>query len=124
MDRLMLILLDNAIKYTPEGGFCEIELLAEGDQAQIAVRDSGIGIAEQELQLIFERSYRSDQARSRETGGAGLGLAIARWITVMHGGTITAESRLGVGSTFRVTLAAVQKAPTDSARDTLIPAAI
>jgi heavy metal sensor kinase len=124
MDRLMLILLDNAIKYTPEGGFCEIELLAEGDQAQIVVRDSGIGIAEQELQLIFERSYRSDQARSRETGGAGLGLAIARWITVMHGGTITAESRLGVGSTFRVTLAAVQKAPTDSARDTLIPAAI
>jgi signal transduction histidine kinase len=113
IDRLLLILLDNAIKYTPEGGFCEIELLAEADQAQIVIRDSGIGIAEHELALIFERSYRSDRARSRDTGGAGLGLSIARWITVMHGGTITAESRPGAGSVFRVTLAVAQGVPVD-----------
>jgi signal transduction histidine kinase len=104
IDRLLLILLDNAVKYTPEGGSCEIELITEPGQAQILVRDSGIGIPESELGLIFERLYRTDQARSRETGGAGLGLAIARWITEMHGGTIAAESRMGLGSVFRVSL--------------------
>ncbi len=106
MDRLLLILLDNAIKYTPDGGFCEIELLPGPQQIQILVRDSGIGIAEHELSLIFERSYRTNRARSRETGGAGLGLAIARWITEMHGGTIRAESQIGTGSLFRVILPA------------------
>jgi heavy metal sensor kinase len=104
IDRLLLILLDNAIKYTPDGGFCEIELLPGPEQVQILVRDSGIGIAENELSLIFERSYRTNRARSRETGGAGLGLAIARWITETHGGTIIAESQIGTGSLFRVTL--------------------
>jgi heavy metal sensor kinase len=104
MDRLLLILLDNAIKYTPEGGFCEIELLPAPNEIQILVRDSGIGIPEHALSLIFERSYRTDRARSRNTGGAGLGLAIARWITEMHGGTITAESHMGIGSIFRVNL--------------------
>lgn len=104
IDRLLLILLDNAIKYTPDGGFCEIELLPGPQQIQILVRDSGIGIAESELSLIFERSYRTNRARSRETGGAGLGLAIARWITEMHGGTISAESQVGTGSLFRVCL--------------------
>jgi heavy metal sensor kinase len=106
IDRLLLILLDNAVKYTPDGGFCEIELLAASKEVQILVRDSGIGIAEHELSLIFERSYRTDRARSRDKGGAGLGLAIARWITEMHGGKITAESNLGVGSVFRVILPA------------------
>jgi heavy metal sensor kinase len=102
IDRLLLILLDNAIKYTPEGGFCEIELLAAAQEVEIQVRDSGIGIPESDLKLIFERSYRTDRARSRETGGAGLGLAIARWITEIHRGTIAAESQIGVGSVFRV----------------------
>jgi heavy metal sensor kinase len=108
IDRLLLILLDNAIKYTPDGGFCEIELLAAAEEIQILIRDSGIGIPEQELSLIFERSYRTDSARSRETGGAGLGLAIARWIAEMHGGTITAESQGGTGSLFRLCLPAAQ----------------
>jgi heavy metal sensor kinase len=108
MDRLLLILLDNAIKYTPDGGFCEIELLRAEREIKILIRDSGIGIAEHELSLIFERSYRTNHARSRETGGAGLGLAIARWITEMHGGTIAAESQIGTGSLFRVSLPALQ----------------
>jgi heavy metal sensor kinase len=124
IDRLLLILLDNAIKYTPEGGFCEIELLAEAEQVQFLVRDSGIGIAQHELALIFERSYRTDRARSRETGGAGLGLAIARWITVMHGGTIAAESRLGAGSVFRVILPAAQVTLQDSPDEVPVAAAI
>jgi signal transduction histidine kinase len=81
-------------------------LLAAPNEVQILVRDSGIGIPEHELSLIFERSYRTDRARSRDKGGAGLGLAIARWITEMHGGKITAESNLGVGSVFRVILPA------------------
>ena len=110
IDSLLLILLDNAIKYTPDGGFCEIELLPGPQQIQVLVRDSGIGIAAHELSLIFERSYRTNRARSRETGGAGLGLAIARWITEMHGGTITAESQIGTGSVFRVTLPTSQGA--------------
>ncbi|MGA7921611.1 MAG: ATP-binding protein [Candidatus Acidiferrales bacterium] len=110
IDRLLLILLDNAIKYTPEGGFCEIELLASPREIQILVRDSGIGIAEPELSLVFERSYRTDRGRSRQTGGAGLGLAIARRITEMHGGTITAESQIGTGSLFRVCLPAAHGA--------------
>lgn len=114
IDRLLLILLDNAIKYTPEGGFCQIELLPGLQQVQILIRDSGIGIAEHELSLIFERSYRTNRARSRETGGAGLGLAIARWITEMHGGTITAESQMGTGSLFRVCLPTPQGAGINS----------
>jgi len=108
IDRLLLILLDNAIKYTPEGGFCDIELLAVSAGIQILIRDSGVGIPEHELSLIFERFYRADSTRSRETGGAGLGLAIARWIAEMHGGTITAESQVGTGSLFRVCLPAPQ----------------
>ena len=104
IDRLLLILVDNAIKYTPNGGFCEIELLEGSQEIQVLVRDSGMGIAEHELSLIFERAYRTDHARSRETGGAGLGLAIARWITELHGGTIAAESQIGAGSVFRVRL--------------------
>jgi signal transduction histidine kinase len=124
IDRLLLILVDNAIKYTPGSGFCEIELLAEANQVHVVVRDSGIGIAEHELALIFERSYRTDRARSRETGGAGLGLAIARWITVMHGGTITAESRLGTGSVFRVTLPAGQEMAVHAPSEVPVAAAI
>jgi len=104
IDRLLLILLDNAVKYTPAGGRCEIALEQEGDRAKIRVRDTGIGIAEQDLQSIFERFYRADRARSRNIRGAGLGLAIARWITEMHGGTIAAESEVGEGTTFEVCL--------------------
>ena len=115
MDRLLLILLDNAIKYTPDGGFCEIELLREEQEIQIRIRDSGIGISEHELSLIFERSYRTDSARSRESGGAGLGLAIAQWIVEMHGGSIAAESQVGTGSLFCVSLPAPRGAGIHSA---------
>jgi heavy metal sensor kinase len=104
LDRLLLILVDNAVKYTPEGGHCHIELTRSDESAEIRVSDTGIGIAESDLDSVFERFYRADRARARGTGGAGLGLAIAKWIAEMHGGTIAAESRTGQGSTFRVRL--------------------
>jgi heavy metal sensor kinase len=102
VDRLLLILLDNAVKYSPTGGRCEIALSRSETVARITVRDSGAGIPETELNHIFDRFYRVDRARSKNTGGAGLGLAIARWITEMHGGTIAAESSAGMGSSFHV----------------------
>jgi signal transduction histidine kinase len=75
----------------------------------ITVRDTGIGISETDLPSIFERFVRADRTRSRETPGAGLGLAIARWITEVHGGTIGVESQVGVGSVFRVSLPVLQE---------------
>ena len=104
IDRLLLILLDNAVKYTPPGGRCEIELERSENEAHIMVRDSGVGIETSELELVFERFHRSDHARSPETPGAGLGLSIARWIAGVHGGSIRAASKIGVGSEFFVTL--------------------
>jgi heavy metal sensor kinase len=104
IDRLLLILVDNAVKYTPAGGRCEIELSQSGGLAEVTVRDTGIGISVQDLPSIFERFVRADSTRSRETRGAGLGLAIARWVAQMHGGTITVESEVGMGSVFRVSL--------------------
>jgi heavy metal sensor kinase len=106
IDRLLLILLDNAVKYSPNGGRCEIALSQSETHAQITVRDSGEGIPKAELKNIFDRFYRVDRVRSRNTGGAGLGLAIARWIAEMHGGTIAAESTLGAGSEFQIKLPA------------------
>jgi len=104
IDRLLLILLDNAVKYSPLGGRCEIALSRSATHAQITVRDSGEGIPESELTNIFDRFYRVDRVRSKNTGGAGLGLAIARWIAEMHGGTIAAASTLGAGSEFQIKL--------------------
>jgi heavy metal sensor kinase len=104
IDRLLLILIDNAVKYTPAGGRCEIALSRNERQAHIAVKDTGVGIAESDLQTIFERFRRADRARSREVPGAGLGLAIARWITEVHGGTISVESVPGAGSVFHIRL--------------------
>src|SRR5690606_22963917 len=90
--RLFLILLDNAVKYTAAGGKLEVSLDAIDGYAIGAVKDTGIGIPDDELPLIFDRFYRVDRARSREQGGAGLGLAIGRWIAEAHGGTITVTS--------------------------------
>ncbi len=109
VDRLLLILLDNAVKYSPSGSRCEIALSQSENHAQITVRDSGAGIPETELNNIFDRFYRVDRARSKQTGGAGLGLAIARWIAEMHGGTIAAESTVGAGSAFHVHIPVLAK---------------
>jgi heavy metal sensor kinase len=102
--RLADILLDNAFKYTASPGLVCLALEVRDDTAMITVRDSGMGIAQEEQEKIFKRFYRVDKARSREQGGAGLGLAIAEWIVLQHRGTISVESRLGEGATFRVKL--------------------
>jgi len=106
--RLFLILLDNAIKYTPSGGEVRANLIFDGaagkQAAVVEVRDTGVGICADDLPHVFERFYRAAKDRSRTTGGAGLGLSIARWIAERHGGEIQAESTPGAGSVFRVRL--------------------
>jgi two-component system OmpR family sensor kinase len=92
------ILLDNAIKYTPEGGTITVSVERENGRARLEVSDTGAGISEDELPLVFERFYRADPARAE--GGTGLGLSIARQIARAHGGEIEARSKLGEGSTF------------------------
>ena len=102
--RLFFILIDNAIKYTPPGGHVALELRQEDGNAVGIIRDTGIGIAENDLPRIFDRFWRADKVRSREAGGAGLGLSIAQWIVQRYGGTIRGESTLNEGSVFTVTL--------------------
>ena len=92
------ILLDNAVKYTPDGGSVTVRVEDRGDSVGLAVSDTGVGIPEDQLPLVFERFYRADAARAEE--GAGLGLSIARQIAEAHGGTLEARSDPGVGSTF------------------------
>jgi two-component system, OmpR family, heavy metal sensor histidine kinase CusS len=100
--RLFFILIDNAIKYTPEGGQIQVGLTSSDGTAAVTVKDSGIGIAETDQPHIFDRFWRADQVRSRGAGGAGLGLSIAHWIVEEHDGTIEVQSRSGDGSTFTV----------------------
>ena len=99
--RLLLIVLDNAIKFTPSGGRVRLDVSAQDGRAAVVVSDTGIGIPAEQLPHVFERFYRGDPAR-REAEGAGLGLAIARWIADVHGARIDVASQPGVGT--RVTL--------------------
>jgi len=103
--RVIDILLDNAFKYTaPSGGAVSLSAEEAAGHAIISVQDNGVGVAEDKQHRIFERFYRVNKERSRELGGAGLGLAIAQWIVEQHHGKITVESTLGAGSIFRVEL--------------------
>ena len=101
--RAVCILLDNAIKFTPALGSVSVKV-SPGAQALVTVTDSGVGIAEQDLPLIFERFYRVSKDRSRQTGGSGLGLSIAQSIVKRHHGEIQVNSSLGKGSTFSILL--------------------
>lgn len=102
--QVFLNLVDNAVKYTPSGGMISIAIHREGNWAEVRVRDTGIGIEREHLRKIFDRFYRVDKARSRELGGAGLGLSIVQWIIQIHNGTISVESEPAKGSTFIVRL--------------------
>jgi two-component system phosphate regulon sensor histidine kinase PhoR len=104
--RLVLNLLQNAQDHTPTGGRVELAARASGRTIRLVVRDSGPGIPPEAQPHLFERFFRAQDDRSRATGGAGLGLAIAREIAQRHGGDIQVESELGHGSTFTVTLTA------------------
>ena len=104
LQRLLLILLDNAAKYTPDDGIVTLRSTSEARVACVEVVDTGIGIDPVDITHVFERFYRADRARSRDCGGVGLGLAIGRWITTAHGGTIEVASTPGKGSVFSVRL--------------------
>lgn len=106
--RLILNLLDNAVKYTPAGGEISLALARENGNAEIVVRDTGIGIPESAQPRVFDRFYRVDKARARAMGGAGLGLSIAQWIVEVHGGEINVASAPGRGSTFTILLPLTQ----------------
>jgi heavy metal sensor kinase len=102
--RMILNLLDNAVKYTPAGGEIFLALARQNGNAEIIVRDTGIGIPEADQPRVFDRFYRVDKARARAMGGAGLGLSIAQWIVEVHGGEINVASAPGEGSKFTVLL--------------------
>ena len=104
--KIMAILLDNAVKYTDEGGEISISLTREKRNVVCAVRNSGAGIPPEELPRLFDRFYRGDPARSSDTGGYGLGLAIAQAIAVRLGAVLTADSARGEYTEFRFTLEA------------------
>jgi two-component system sensor histidine kinase SenX3 len=97
-------LVDNAIKYSEEGGLVRVAVRAEQGLVEISVSDTGIGIPRKDLERIFERFYRVDRARSRSTGGTGLGLSIVRHVAANHGGSVRVESVEGEGSTFTLSL--------------------
>ncbi len=97
-------LVSNAIRYTPAGGAVTLSATVAGAELLVAVQDSGIGIAEQDLPRIFDRFWRADTSRARATGGSGLGLPIARQLAEAHGGTLTALSRPGEGTTMTLRL--------------------
>jgi signal transduction histidine kinase len=106
LSRVLVILLDNAVRHTPSGGDVRLEVTSSARDCRMAVRDTGCGIEAVHLPHIFERFYRADASRNRATGGAGLGLSIAREIVAAHGGTIEVESRVDGGSTFTVSIPA------------------
>jgi heavy metal sensor kinase len=110
LHRLVLILVDNAIKYTPERGSVRLALSTTYNAASVDVVDTGIGIDAEDVPRLFDRFWRADEARSRGTGGSGLGLSIAKWIVDASAGTLTVSSEPDRGSTFRVTLPLVTNA--------------
>lgn len=101
-------LLDNAVRHTPGGGSVTVRMSGRNGQVEVEVADTGEGIPQRELPRIFERFYRVDTARARATGGTGLGLAIVKHVAERHGGTVSAESELGVGSRFLLRLPALK----------------
>ena len=109
--QLVLNLLDNAVKYTPPGGTVTVGWGMDGNRAELWVHDTGIGIAEEESERVFDRFYRVDKARSRTEGGAGLGLSICRWIAEAHGGSISLQSEPGRGTVFTVKLPPHSRVP-------------
>ena len=95
-------ILQNGIKYTQCGGELKVSLQNDGKFALMVIQDTGMGIPEEDLEFIFNRFYRVDKARSRAEGGSGLGLSICRQIAEAHKGSIEVESKLGVGTRFKI----------------------
>ena len=111
VSRLLSILLENASKYTPPGGSVVLSAKCSDTQILISVRDTGLGILEEDLPRIFDRFYRGGQACGQVSRGSGLGLALAKWIAERHGTQLKVESRLGHGSCFSFSLQRVVRGP-------------
>jgi signal transduction histidine kinase len=109
LERVVLNLLDNAIKFTPQRGQVLLSVCSKHGQAELRVQDKGMGIPPDALPHVFERFYRAEPSRSKRIPGVGLGLALARWIVEKHRGRVTVESQPGEGASFTVSL------PLDSA---------
>jgi signal transduction histidine kinase len=109
LEQVLINLVSNAIKYTPQGGEVFLSLARVGSNARLIVRDTGVGISKEDLPHIFERFYRAEKSRSRAlAGGFGLGLSIANWIVTHHGGRIEVDSVEGTGTTFAIYLPLIQ----------------
>jgi signal transduction histidine kinase len=106
IERVLTNLVENAVRHTPPGGVILLDIEPEERGVRITVADTGEGIAAEDLPRIFERFYRADRSRDRSAGGAGLGLAIARQIVDLHGGTLGVESAPGQGARFSFVLPA------------------
>jgi signal transduction histidine kinase len=104
LERVVLNLLDNAIKFTPQRGQVLLTVASKDGQAELRVRDWGMGIPPEALPHVFERFYRAEPSRSKRIPGVGLGLSLARWIVEQHRGRITVESQPGEGASFTVSL--------------------
>jgi signal transduction histidine kinase len=100
--QLVVILVDNALKYTPAGGHAKLAVARHGRRAELSVSDDGPGLSPENQKRVFDRFFRVSEARTRGEGGSGLGLAIAKWIAEAHDGRITVESTPGHGATFTV----------------------
>ncbi|MGD0968573.1 MAG: ATP-binding protein [Candidatus Aquilonibacter sp.] len=111
LSQVFVNLIDNAIRHTPSGGHVTVELDANGNDAIMRVRDTGVGIPYRDIPHIFERFYVVDRSRTRESGGAGLGLAIVKGIIDAHGGTVATESMMGSGTLFTVRLPIMRVGP-------------
>ena len=109
LSQVLVNLLSNALKYTNEGGLVKVRLTGSSDQVSLSIEDTGVGISDFDLPHIFNRFYRADQSRDRQTGGSGIGLTIARAIVRAHHGVLLVKSKLGVGSTFTVNLPRKQR---------------
>lgn len=104
INQVLINLISNAVKYTPDGGEIRITLSEAEDSVVLSIEDNGIGIPEEEIPYIFERFYRADKSRNRMTGGSGIGLAIVKSVVAAHGGTVDVASKLNKGSCFTITL--------------------
>jgi len=104
IEQVLMNIISNALKYTPDGGTIDIYGGRTDRDIWIRIEDTGIGIPDEDITRIFDRFYRVDKARTRESGGTGLGLSIAKEIVTLHGGDIVVNSTLGVGTAITVTL--------------------
>lgn len=113
IEQAIINLVDNAVKYSPDGSEVEVMIVETPAEVQVIVRDYGLGVEREHLSRLFERFFRVDKARSRDLGGTGLGLAIVKHVMQLHGGRVSVESELGRGSTFTLHI------PKSSAKDSL-----